>query len=104
MRLARTTLVGVMALTAIIQSAQAASPSRSIATFCNQTWSGNRNLQSFCIKEQDNYYDWIRYLRKHSATDPKRLSHLDECVAEHQPNYRNVFDCVQEGPSWLPFF
>jgi len=102
MTMIRTSLLASLVLTAG-GMAQAATPAREIAAFCSQSWPGNRGVQSFCIKQQDNYYDWVRYLRKHSATNPRLVSHLDQCTAAHQPDYRKVFDCVQDGPSWLPF-
>jgi len=100
----RTTIRAALLLVLISSTANAAPVAKEITTLCGLTWPGDRSVQSFCIQENRNYYDWVRYIRKHSATNPKQLALVDKCVGKHQPNYRKVFDCIQEGPSLLPFF
>ena len=88
----------------LLSTTVAAAPAANdIAVMCKKAWPGQRGVQSFCIKTNRDYHDWISYLRKRTAAGSSKLQHLDECVADHYPDYRKAFDCIEEGPGLLPF-
>jgi len=65
-----------------------------IANLCKQQWPGDKGLQSFCIKEKRNYQEWLDYTRKRVYNNSNDRNRVDSCIADHQPDYREAYDCV----------
>lgn len=64
-----------------------------IATFCKQQWPGAKGLQSYCIKNQRNYMEWLDYIRKRVFADDNSRAVMDRCIYNKRPNYQAAFDC-----------
>lgn len=88
-------LIPGLLLLALSSLSLAATPGN-IATLCKQQWPGDKALQSFCIKEKRNYQAWINHTRKRVYTNLSQRNRIDSCIAEHQPDYREAYDCVFE--------
>ncbi len=64
-----------------------------IASYCKQQWSGQKGMQSFCIKEKRNYRNWLKHIRKRIYSDKVYLLKMDQCIYDHKPDYRRAYDC-----------
>ncbi len=70
-----------------------------IATFCKQQWSGDKGMQSFCIKEKRVYRDWLKYIRKRVFNNKATLVKMDQCIYSHKPDFQKAYDCYWSSSS-----
>ncbi|WP_207061973.1 hypothetical protein [Motiliproteus sp. SC1-56] len=70
-----------------------AAPDNRIANLCQERWPAQKGMQSYCIKVNREYHDWLQYIRKRVYRDSGLLRALEECQAEYAPDYRQVSDC-----------
>lgn len=85
-------ILSLLLLCSLSLGAQAA-PGGNVASLCKDQWPGNRGMQSYCIKEKMNYYDWLQYIRKRVFSQPPLLQVMDGCIAKYEPDYRRAIDC-----------
>ncbi len=64
-----------------------------IASYCKKQWSGDKGLQSYCIKNQRNYKDWLDYIRKRVFSDDASRIVMKACVNKYKPDYQRAFNC-----------
>lgn len=92
-------LLTALLLVAISTSTMAKTPG-AIASLCKKQWPGQKGQQSYCIKEKRNYQDWLKYKRKRVFAKIEARMTIDECIADHEPDYRAAYDCVTD-PSFF---
>lgn len=64
-----------------------------IATYCKKQWSGDKGLQSYCIKNQRNYKEWVAYIQKRVFDNDQSRIAMKKCVYSHKPDYQKAFEC-----------
>ena len=85
-------LLPLILLTALSGGAQAAA-SNQIANLCQQRWLGQKGMQSYCIKVNRDYYDWMQYVGKRVYRNPELREAMETCERKYAPDYREVSDC-----------
>ncbi len=83
----------LLTVSLLLSSASGADDSGQIATLCKEKWPGDRGIQSFCIRENRNYRDWLHYTRKRVFSHRTARRKIDNCVSTRKPDYRKAFDC-----------
>jgi hypothetical protein len=90
--MATKTLLPLVLLATLAGGVQAAD-SNQIATLCQERWLGQKGMQSYCIKVNRDYYDWLQYIGKRVYRNPELRELMAACEREHAPDYRQVSDC-----------